>query len=247
MGVIYKITNDINDKVYIGQTSKNRPTDRFSEHKYLARHEKLSDKRLVIDMAMAKYGVEHFKFIIIEDGIPDEMLDEREKYWISVFNSKQPNGYNITDGGSGTRGFARQQDADERHRKGESVKRFYEENPQQRIIASDNTKRLWEDESYRTKVTDSIRKYYSENPDMFLGENNPFYGKKHTSETIAAIKASKKDVSKTVLQLDKDTSEVIAQFDSLHDVQRILGFDRGYISKSANNGKVAYGYRWKFA
>lgn len=38
MGYIYKITNNINQKLYIGLTTKKRPTDRFSQHRYLAMH-----------------------------------------------------------------------------------------------------------------------------------------------------------------------------------------------------------------
>ena len=38
MGYIYKIENLLNHKIYIGQTTKERATDRFSQHRYLARH-----------------------------------------------------------------------------------------------------------------------------------------------------------------------------------------------------------------
>ena len=38
MGYIYQIENLLNHKIYIGQTTKERATDRFSQHRYLARH-----------------------------------------------------------------------------------------------------------------------------------------------------------------------------------------------------------------
>ena len=49
--------------------------------------------------AMRKYGVEHFKHEVVEE-CDDTLLDEREKYWISYFDSYN-NGYNQTLGGQG--------------------------------------------------------------------------------------------------------------------------------------------------
>ena len=85
---IYKITNKINNKIYIGQS--NNPIRRFSEHKY-------NNSNSVIHRAINKYGVNNFTFEIIEEDIPN--YNEREKYWIKFYDCKCPNGYNETDGG----------------------------------------------------------------------------------------------------------------------------------------------------
>lgn len=88
---IYKITNKINGKVYIGQT--NNPTRRFQEHKakgYGQEEEKILYK------AFDKYGIANFSFEIIEEV---ENYNEREKYWIQFYNSMTPNGYNMSEGG----------------------------------------------------------------------------------------------------------------------------------------------------
>lgn len=88
---IYKITNKINNKIYIGQ-SKN-PQHRWSQHKYKARNNK--DNSLLYK-AINKYGIENFDFSIIgwfED------YNEKEKYYIKYFNCLSPNGYNILEGG----------------------------------------------------------------------------------------------------------------------------------------------------
>lgn len=50
--------------------------------------------------AIRKYGIENFNFDIIEECSADE-LNEREKYWISYYNSYGENGYNLTPGGDG--------------------------------------------------------------------------------------------------------------------------------------------------
>lgn len=94
---IYIITNDINDKVYIGQSVDAR--NRFSQHKSEAR---LNSNNMLIHKAMRKYGEEHFSYKLLESQIED--YDERECYWIKEYSSVQPNGYNICIGGKGLGG-----------------------------------------------------------------------------------------------------------------------------------------------
>jgi len=97
MGYIYKITNTINNKVYIGMT-KGRVIDRWGEHK-------TSSKFLnyPIYVAMRKYGLENFVYETIEEC--DELnLQEREIFWISYYNSYLGAGYNCTKGGDGRSG-----------------------------------------------------------------------------------------------------------------------------------------------
>lgn len=87
---IYKIENLINHKIYIGQT--NNIKRRFSEHK--ARGYEINSHKALY-YAFDKYGVENFKFEIIEET---EDYNEREKYWIKYYDSYK-NGYNMTEGG----------------------------------------------------------------------------------------------------------------------------------------------------
>lgn len=86
---IYIIKNDINDKVYIGQSVNSE--DRFKSHC------KKNRDNSIIDFAINKYGKEHFWYEILEQQI--ENYNEREKYWIQFYNSVTPNGYNIMKGG----------------------------------------------------------------------------------------------------------------------------------------------------
>lgn len=92
MGYIYIIKNDINDNVYIGQTSRDIEV-RWKEH---VRH-----MDTVIDKAMHKYGIEHFWIEQIEE-CPDNELDNREKYWIKQYDS-YIDGYNASTGGQDAR------------------------------------------------------------------------------------------------------------------------------------------------
>lgn len=98
MGYIYKIINDINDKVYIGQTSYSIEY-RFNQHCRDSSRNHTEQRPLY--KAMNKYGVEHFFIELIEE-VPDKLLNEREIYWIKFYNSYYY-GYNATLGGEGKR------------------------------------------------------------------------------------------------------------------------------------------------
>ena len=97
MGYIYKITNTLNDKVYIGQTIKT-VQKRFTQHKNNSNKEYFS--QIVLYKAFNKYGIENFICEEIEE-VPNDKLDEREKYWIEYYDSYF-NGYNSTLGGRAT-------------------------------------------------------------------------------------------------------------------------------------------------
>lgn len=97
MPYIYKIVNDINNKIYIGKTSFSIEK-RWKEHCHdsINRQE---EKRPLYN-AMNKYGVEHFHIEEIEKIQTDEEACEREIYWINYYDSYH-NGYNATLGGDG--------------------------------------------------------------------------------------------------------------------------------------------------
>ena len=96
MGYIYKIINLSNQKLYIGQTKKTIE-ERFQNHLKLA---KKHINRCLYN-AMNKYGYNNFIIEQIEE-VPDEQLDDREKYWIAYYNTTNHDyGYNMTAGGGG--------------------------------------------------------------------------------------------------------------------------------------------------
>ena len=90
---IYKITNLINGKIYVGQSKD--PTRRWKEHKWDAFNPNCKENS-AIHHAFLKYGIDNFQFTIIgwfED------YNEKERQYIKEFNSLYPNGYNLTEGG----------------------------------------------------------------------------------------------------------------------------------------------------
>lgn len=88
MGVIYKATNLINGKSYIGQTKRDLET-RKKEH--------LKRKGYTFHSALEKYGIENFEWSILEE-CEDDKLNEREIFWIDYYDTYN-NGYNETSGG----------------------------------------------------------------------------------------------------------------------------------------------------
>lgn len=96
MGYIYKITNKVNGKVYIGQTVK--PIEkRWQEHQRGKDYYGRSEYNTHLKKAFRKYGLNNF---IVEqvEKCPDSKLSERECYWIKYYDSFN-NGYNSTLGG----------------------------------------------------------------------------------------------------------------------------------------------------
>lgn len=93
---IYKITNKINGKCYIGQSI--HIEQRWKEHKILGNIGGNSNKRNALYEAIYKYGIDNFLFEIIEE-CSEEKLDEKEIEWIKYYNSYY-DGYNLTIGGN---------------------------------------------------------------------------------------------------------------------------------------------------
>ena len=94
MGTIYILTNKINNKVYVGQTTQSF-NKRFKVHKC---------SKTAVGNALRKYGVDNFKTTILEN-IEEKYLDDCEREFIKEYNSLAPNGYNLSSGGdSPTRG-----------------------------------------------------------------------------------------------------------------------------------------------
>lgn len=90
---IYKATNKINGKVYIGKT-----------YDFLKRKEEhLKDRRgnSIFHRAIDKYGADNFEWEIVDSTTQSERINLLEKYYIQQYDSYKSNGYNMTKGGDG--------------------------------------------------------------------------------------------------------------------------------------------------
>jgi group I intron endonuclease len=94
--IIYKTTNLINGKIYIGQTSQIL-SERIGDHR---RKSQVHNSRSHFHSAIRKYGFEVFKWEIIDNADTRIESNEKERNWISIFGTANPMiGYNNTTGG----------------------------------------------------------------------------------------------------------------------------------------------------
>lgn len=118
--IIYKATNKLNGKIYIGQTI--RPLDvRMAEH--------ARQSASPFDRAIRKYGLENFEVEVIDTADTIDELNQKEIYWIKYYNTYEGEGYNACLGGDNTKGFHHR--AESKAKMSEAKSRMYigESNP----------------------------------------------------------------------------------------------------------------------
>lgn len=162
-GVIYRIYNLQNGKSYIGQT--------VAFNKRINAHFKRSRKTPLYH-AIAQYGAEAFKIEILEDNVSENLLDKLEILHIRFFNCKAPNGYNLTDGGEGTRG--RSLSIEHRRKIGEASK------------GNQHGKGYKHSAKARQKISESST---GKNNPMY-GKPSPMKGKRHSPESLEKMRAA---------------------------------------------------------
>lgn len=97
MAYIYKITNIINNKMYIGKTTSTIEK-RWKEHQYDSKNPTRNHRHLY--RAMNLYGINNFQIDLIEEVKEVSQLELREQYWIAFYDTYH-SGYNETQGGDG--------------------------------------------------------------------------------------------------------------------------------------------------
>ena len=97
MYIIYKITNTLNNKVYIGQT-KQTLAKRWYGHRLDARTRVETTHKYHFLKALKKYDISVWELSIIVSNVPSWAVNAFEKYWIHYYDS-YTNGYNSTIGG----------------------------------------------------------------------------------------------------------------------------------------------------
>lgn len=149
---IYKITNLLSGKMYVGLHSTDNLDDGyFGSGVYLKN-------------AINKHGKENFQLEIIEHTT-EELIFEREIYWISKLNTLEE-GYNLTKGGEGVLGFVHNEETINKNRE---QKIEYYKDPKNREKLSLIIKELYEkDEDYSKRVSYGVKKEIKENPTKVL-------------------------------------------------------------------------------
>jgi group I intron endonuclease len=91
MGVVYKVKNLINGKVYVGSTIRTL-SERRSQHVH-AYHREYSSP---FDVALSQYGADNFEWKVLYESDMDQLLRNKEQTFIETFHSDDPTkGYNV--------------------------------------------------------------------------------------------------------------------------------------------------------
>lgn len=217
--IVYKHTNKINGKVYIGITHYKNPEIRWNKGKNYKCSKRFYN-------AILKYGWDMFDHEVLFAGLSKEEACDMERILIAKYK-REGISYNIAEGGEG--GLSVSQETREKLSK--SLKGKKKKNPEAYKRAAEKRK---------------AEGKYTKNPSWlwekrrsFAGENNPMYGKKHTEEALA-----KK--YKAVIQFSKD-GEYMAEYKSIKEAAETVGISRTHlVSALKGRSKSAAGYIWRY-
>lgn len=167
---IYRVTNLVNNKVYIGYT-ENWPY-RINGHNHDRKYGKVEHKPFY--RAIQKYGWENFVWEPIYQSKDEEhTLKEMEPYFINEYRSwirfEDSNGYNVTKGGEGATGYKRTPELIESHRQKMKGRKCTEEHVAKRIASFKKT----------------------------MGGKGTFAGKKHSAESIEKMRLAQLGIPKS--------------------------------------------------
>lgn len=169
-GLIYKATNKLSGKSYIGLTTK-ALKERIRGH---IKDSKIKNHTFKFANALRKYNFDDWDWIILHKDIPFKYLSKMEEFYIFLFNTYNE-GYNSTKGGEHSpmhNPISRRKNA--LARTGKSRPDVAERNRRNR----------------GKKLSEEHEKKLSDN---FSGKNNPFYGKTHSDETRLKMSKAKEN------------------------------------------------------
>ena len=189
--VIYKITNLVNGKIYVGKKI-NDAADYYGSGRLIVR-------------ALRKYGKEKFKKEILQQCLEIDELNSCETFWIKKLDCVHPKGYNIGKGGEGGDTFTNHPNKETiRQHKKDAGKKMWATNLDHRQHMSEVRKALWLDKKYREdmKIARTGRKFTSATKQKIsaahTGKQKSEIHKKHLSD--AWQKRKKKPVTKETLE-----------------------------------------------
>lgn len=239
--LIYKITNDINSKIYIGQTTKTLQ-ERIDNH----RNSFISGVNTHLYNAMRKYGWDKFHFEIIVEVHDKDLLNQLEAYFISIYDTIK-NGYNMAPGGYintmestivKEKHLNKMQSIEVRNKISESMKASYQKrggvSEQHRANLSKAKKAMYNSEKGQ-KVKEKFKSSFKLSPSHYHSLNSAKF--------------------KQVYCIDKDNN--IHEFESVKSAA-IWWYNNGYdsvkssdqlsdkIKQSATKNKMIRGLQWKY-
>jgi len=147
MGLIYRIENNINGKIYVGKTQQDLKA-RMRRH----RAEVTRGTNRPLYNSLRKHGFEAFTIVVIEE-VDDADLIDRERFWIQHYSCIHPKGYNFTSGGEGgdVKRHWSKEDKDVLHKRQADKRRGQKRTPSQRQNFSRAAKLRWSQKTEEEK------------------------------------------------------------------------------------------------
>ena len=241
---VYLITNTVNGKKYVGVT-KHGYQFRFHQHILESR---TKYHKSILHKAIAKYGEDKFIVEPLEIDVPDELLKEKEKYYIKLYDTFYVNkkGYNMTEGGDGMSGYLHTEATKARISSTLTGHKFPES--RNKKIQQAMTGREYKEE-WRRALSESRK-------GRFCGVNNSFYGKQHSDITKDRI--SQANSKCPVIRCDATSKVELQEYKNFCDAARCVisqGLSNAQVKTSATRIRLvanaenplctAYGYIWK--
>lgn len=228
MSVIYLRTNLVNGKQYVGQAQNMQ----YRENQWRCMKNHYAGR--LINNARNKYGFENWSLKILAECDNQEELNKLEVYYINIYNTKAPNGYNLTDGGcGGNLGYHHTEDAKRKISKANKI------SMKGRHISEEAKKKM----SFAKK-----------------GKPSPMLGKHHSEETKKKISLSKQgtkhneswfekmknnpSMSKGIIGFNEQNEEIY-RFSSVEEAIR-NGFSRhiGEVANGKRNKSNKLYWKW---
>lgn len=219
-GYIYKTTNLINEKIYVGQ----KHSDKFLGNIYLG-----SGKRLL--SAIKHYGKENFEVQLIECVETKEEMDEREIYWIKYFDATNKDiGYNISLGGNVNRTMVGENNPFFGKHHTEESKQKMSSNNKKTMLGKHHTEETKQKISIGNKgkkMSDESKKKLSDNAKT--NDNYGMKGKQVSNQTKEKISQAKRGVpskAKGKIHITNDIEDKMIKWEELQSYLD-LGWRRG--------------------
>lgn len=233
---IYKITNKITNKFYIGSAVDIK--SRWSKHRKMLKENWHDNKHL--QSAWNKYGQENFIFEILELCDRESLILTEQKYLDEYKCWDREIGYNIAKIAGNTTGcfhteesklLIKQNNRASSEETRKKMKEFWA-NPENRKYQSEKRKQFLSSDENKQKLSNSLKDFYKKNPDKKLvGDKNPSYGKKFRNKFVERIHPL--------------TGE-IKEYDSIRDTSND-GFESSTVGKVCRGElRTHKGFYWKY-
>ena len=239
-GVIYRITNTVNNKIYIGQTTR-EINERINEYKRGYRENHYFNQYLL--NSFNKYGFDCFIFEVIDNANSIEELNEKEINYIAQYNSTDRNlGYNIESGGRNSK-----------------------PSEETLIKMSESHKGIKQTEDWINKRiakigTEDAKKYGKEKTDeerTYLSINSPKFwqGKVRDEETRKKISETKlkqgfsilqKEINNRIVYMTNIITNEITYFESTAKAGKIINVHQSTISRWCLKNKIIGDFKWSY-